>query len=115
MNAIRFLPLRLLVAPALAQDKGTLERKPLPPLANPTIPRCRQGALRAQGKPGALPGRAIGRVCARLRGRCQALPEDGDTWQVMRLSRNRTGGHPTHRLHGAPRARVPQINGWPGS
>ena len=43
------------------------------------------------------------------------LPADGDTWQVMRLSRKRNWGHPRlidflERLA----KRVPQINGWPG-
>jgi penicillin-insensitive murein endopeptidase len=43
------------------------------------------------------------------------LPVDGDTWQVMRLSRNRNWGHPQlvaflERLA----ARMPQTNGWPG-
>jgi penicillin-insensitive murein DD-endopeptidase len=44
-----------------------------------------------------------------------ALPIDGATWQVMRLSRNRNWGHPKlisflERLS----EKVPEINGWPG-
>jgi len=44
-----------------------------------------------------------------------ALPVDGPTWQVMRLSRNRNWGHPDliallERLS----AKAPQVANWPG-
>jgi len=44
-----------------------------------------------------------------------ALPVDGKTWQVMRLSRNRNWGHPDliaflERFS----AKLPQVAGWPG-
>jgi penicillin-insensitive murein endopeptidase len=44
-----------------------------------------------------------------------AIPHDGGTWQVMRLSRNRNWGHPRmidflRRFAG----RIPEVNGWPG-
>ena len=43
------------------------------------------------------------------------MPVDGETWQVMRLSRNRNWGHPQligflQRLA----TRLPAVNGWPG-
>src|SRR4029078_4403647 len=44
-----------------------------------------------------------------------ATPPDGETWQVMRLSRNRNWGHPNLiQLLQKLSARLPQINGWPG-
>ena len=44
-----------------------------------------------------------------------AIPTDGETWQVMRLSRNRNWGHPDLiQLLQKLSARLPQINGWPG-
>jgi len=43
----------------MAQDKGTVDSKPLPPLANPTIPDRRQGAVSAAGVPAAMPTRVL--------------------------------------------------------
>ena len=45
----------------------------------------------------------------------EALPVNGETWQVMRLSRNRNWGHPNLIAFLERFARmVPTINGWPG-
>jgi penicillin-insensitive murein endopeptidase len=80
---------------ALAQDKGTLNPQPLPPLANPNDPATPAKELfgRAKG-PANLAARAIGFYSRGCLSGAQALPIDGDTWQVMRLSRNRNWGHP---------------------
>lgn len=43
-----------------------------------------------------------------------ALPSDGPGWQAMRLSRNRTWGHPSLIAFVERLAREAQAEGWPG-
>jgi penicillin-insensitive murein DD-endopeptidase len=94
---IRSLVLVILAAagPALAQDPGTLDQKPLPPLANPNSPATPAKELFAR-KTQPLPGapQSIGFYATGCLAGAVALPIDGPTWQVMRLSRNRNWGHP---------------------
>lgn len=105
----------LSMLPALAQDRGTLERKPLPPLANPDDPKLAAKELFGRATSGApLEARAIGFYSRGCLAGGTALPLDGETWQVMRLSRNRNWGHPAmvdflRRFA----AQVPKA-GWPG-
>jgi penicillin-insensitive murein endopeptidase len=119
MNLIRSFALSLAVLSgggALAQDKGSVDPKPLPPLSNPTDPKLAAKELFGRRTtPAALPGRSIGGYARGCVAGAAALPVDGATWQVMRLSRNRNWGNPQlvaflERLSG----RVPQVNGWPG-
>jgi penicillin-insensitive murein DD-endopeptidase len=80
---------------ALAQDKGSVDPKPLPPLANPNDPKL--GAKELFGRkvlPAAMPTRVIGFYAKGCIAGAEALPINGDTWQVMRLSRNRNWAHP---------------------
>jgi penicillin-insensitive murein endopeptidase len=111
------LTLALLVAgSASAQDKGTLNPKPLPPLSNPNDPATPAKELFGRrDKPAALQARSIGGYARGCVAGAAAIPVDGDTWQVMRLSRNRNWGHP-HLIGFLQRlaSRVPAINGWPG-
>src|SRR5664279_2677956 len=101
---------------ATAQDKGTVDPKPLPPLANPHDPRI--GARELFGRkilPAAMPARVVGFYAHGCIAGAQALPISGDTWQVMRLSRNRYWAHPDlvallKRLS----AKAHQDAGWPG-
>src|SRR4051794_5795662 len=101
---------------AWAQDPGTLDPKPLPPLANPDAPITPAKELFGRAREAApLAARSIGSYAKGCVAGAMALPIDGETWQVMRLSRNRNWGHPKlvaflERLA----RRVPQINGWPG-
>ena len=77
-------------ASALAQDKGTVDPKPLPPLANPNDPKI--GAKELFGRkvlPAAMPTRVLGFYAHGCIAGAEGLPINGDTWQVMRLSRNR--------------------------
>jgi penicillin-insensitive murein endopeptidase len=110
------LSLLLASASAGAQDRGTLDPKPLPPLANPESPDTPAKELFGRKRqPASLEARAIGSYARGCVAGAAALPVDGATWQVMRLSRNRNWGHPAmiaflERLS----SRVPQINGWPG-
>src|ERR1700687_5192874 len=117
-----FLPLLLAFATAVsasaavAQDKGRSDPTPLPPLANPKDPKL--GAKELFGRkvlPAAMPTRVIGFYAKGCIAGAQALPIDGETWQVMRLSRNRNWAHPNmvallERLS----AKVHKDAGWPG-
>jgi penicillin-insensitive murein endopeptidase len=93
---------RLLVAlflaggvPALAQDAGTLDKPPLPPLDHPDAPATAARELFARkAKPAPLTARSIGFYSHGCLAGAVALPINGPTWQVMRLSRNRNWGHP---------------------
>jgi penicillin-insensitive murein endopeptidase len=117
-NAIgtALLILLALASPAGAQDPGTLERKPLPPIANPNEPNLAAKELFGRATtPAPPPARAVGSYARGCVAGAVGLAPDGDNWQVMRLSRNRAWGHPDlialiQRLAG----RVPSTNGWPG-
>jgi penicillin-insensitive murein endopeptidase len=101
---------------ALAQDKGTVDAKPLPPLANPNDPKL--GAKELFGRkvlPAAMPTHVIGFYAKGCIAGAEGLPINGEGWQVMRLSRNRYWAHPdmvalVKRL--AVKAR--KEAGWPG-
>jgi penicillin-insensitive murein endopeptidase len=103
-------------ASALAQDKGRVDPKPLPPLANPNDPKL--GAKELFGRkvlPAAMPTRVIGFYAKGCIAGAEALPINGSTWQVMRLSRNRNWAHPDmvallERLS----AKAHKDAGWPG-
>ncbi len=119
MNPIRCLAFTLALvigAPASAQDKGTLDPKPLPPLANPDDPAVPAKELFGRrDRPAALQSQAIGSYARGCVAGAAAIPHDGSTWQVMRLSRNRNWGHPRmidflQRFAG----RIPEVIGWPG-
>ena len=92
------LPLLISMAAAScawAQDKGTVNPKPLPPLANPNDPNI--GAKELFGRkvlPTASPTRVYGFYAHGCIAGAEGLPINGDHWQVMRLSRNRNWGHP---------------------
>jgi penicillin-insensitive murein endopeptidase len=105
-----------LAAPALAQDKGTIDPKPLPPLANPGDPGTPAKELFGRARAGApLDPDPIGFYSRGCLAGGEALPIDGPNWRVMRLSRNRNWGHPNliaflERF--APTAA--RVSGWPG-
>jgi penicillin-insensitive murein DD-endopeptidase len=103
--------------PAGAQDKGTVDPKPLPPLVHPDDPKNPAKDLFAR-RPVAtkdLAAHAIGFYARGCLAGAVALPINGKTWQVMRLSRNRNWGHPQlvaflERLAN----KVPKVSDWPG-
>jgi penicillin-insensitive murein endopeptidase len=103
-------------AAALAQDKGTLDPKPLPPLSNPLDPKIpAKQIFGRQLQPADLMARSIGFYSRGCLAGAKALPVNGETWQVMRLSRNRNWGHPKLIAFLERFAKmVPSINGWPG-
>jgi penicillin-insensitive murein endopeptidase len=101
---------------ALAQDKGSVAPKPLPPLADPDDPGTAARDLFARKSlPAALPLEVIGTYSKGCIAGAEPMPINGDTWQVMRLSRNRNWGHPDliallKRLS----AKAHRDAGWPG-
>jgi penicillin-insensitive murein endopeptidase len=101
---------------APAQDKGSVDPRPLPPLANPNDPKLAAKELFGRKLlPAAMPTHVIGFYAKGCIAGAEALPINGDTWQVLRLSRNRFWGQPDliallKRL--ATKAR--RDAGWPG-
>ena len=102
--------------PAVGQDRGTLETKPLPPLSDPSDPKLPAKQLFGRvTAPADLQARSIGFYAHGCLAGAEALPINGAAWQVMRLSRNRNWGNPAliaflERFSKS----VPAINGWPG-
>jgi penicillin-insensitive murein endopeptidase len=79
--------LAIAAEPASAQDRGSVESKPLPPLANPNDPHLGAKELFARKTlPASLAVRSIGFYAKGCLAGAQALPINGKTWQVMRLS-----------------------------
>jgi penicillin-insensitive murein DD-endopeptidase len=82
-------------APALAQDKGSLSPRPLPVLAKPDDPKTPAKELFGRKTTAAaMKAQTIGFYSKGCLAGAAALPINGKTWQVMRLSRNRNWGHP---------------------
>jgi penicillin-insensitive murein DD-endopeptidase len=109
------LVLVLAVSTASAQDKGTLDPRPLPPLANPNAPTTPAKELFARRlTPIPMQARSIGFYAKGCLAGAVALPINGRNWQVMRLSRNRNWGHPALiRVLERLAAKAPRV-GWPG-
>jgi murein endopeptidase len=100
---------------ATAQDKGSVNPKPLPPLANPDDPKIPAKELfgrRATAAP--LQARSIGFYAKGCLAGALAMPINGRTWQVMRLSRNRNWGHPELIAFLEELSKKGTKLGWPG-
>jgi len=106
----------LVAASAFAQDKGTLQPKPLPVLAHPNDPKLAAKELFGRRTaPVPMQAHSIGFYAKGCIAGAKALPINGETWQVMRLSRNRNWGHPQliallERLS----RKAHKVAGWPG-
>ncbi len=80
---------------ATAQDKGSVNPEPLLPLAKPDDPATPAKELFGRRTtPTPMQARTIGFYAKGCLAGGMALPVNGQTWQVMRLSRNRNWGHP---------------------
>jgi penicillin-insensitive murein DD-endopeptidase len=101
---------------AFAQDKGSLDPKPLPPLTNPNDPKLAAKELFARKRlPAAMAAQAIGFYSHGCIAGAQPLPINGPTWQVMRLSRNRNWAHPEMvALLKRLSEKAHKDAGWPG-
>ncbi len=108
--------LTALGAPVRAQDLGTLDPRPLPPLADPRDPRLpAKQVFGRETEPAAMPTRIYGFYAKGCIAGARPLPLDGPDWQVMRPSRNRFWGHPAllafiERFAG----HVRETTDWPG-
>jgi penicillin-insensitive murein endopeptidase len=121
MSPRRITPLLLFLAvlnagAALAQDKGSVNPRPLPPLANPNDPKLGAKELFARKLlPTAGATRVVGSYVKGCIAGAERMPLNGDSWQVMRLSRNRNWGHPEMiALIKRLSARARKDAGWPG-
>ena len=103
-------------ATALAQDVGTLNPKPLPPLANPSDPKLPANQVFGRAMtPAEAQTRSIGFYSHGCLAGAKALPVDGESWQVMRVSRNRFWGHPAMIAFLERFSRKAAADGvWPG-
>jgi penicillin-insensitive murein endopeptidase len=110
------LPAALLGATAApAQDRGSVNPKPLPPLENPKDPKIGAKQLFARKSlPAAMPARVIGSYAKGCLAGAQQMPINGDTWQVMRLSRNRNWGYPDMIALLKRLSVKAHKDGWPG-
>jgi penicillin-insensitive murein endopeptidase len=102
--------------PASAQDKGSVNPKPLPPLANPNDPSTPAKELFGRKpQPAAMPPSPIGFYAHGCIAGAVPLPINGPAWQVMRLSRNRNWGHPDLiALLQRVATKAQKTAGWPG-
>jgi penicillin-insensitive murein DD-endopeptidase len=111
-----FLLVLTLAGPAIAQDKGTLNPQPLPPLANPADPKTPAKELFGRARdPAPIESEPVGFYSKGCLAGGEELPVNGPNWQVMRLSRNRNWGHPAliaFLQRFAPTAA--EASGWPG-
>src|ERR1700756_1434279 len=99
-----------------AQDKGSVDDKPLPPLENPKDPKIGAKQFFARKL---LPSSQTPKVIGSYINGCLAggeqMPITGDTWQVMRLSRNRYWGYPDMiALIKRLSEKAHKDAGWPG-
>ncbi|MCP4619884.1 MAG: penicillin-insensitive murein endopeptidase [Bradyrhizobium sp.] len=107
----------LSASPAMAQDKGTVNPKPLPPLANPKDPKLGAKELFARKylPAAAEKPRVIGFYAHGCIAGAEGLPTNGEAWQVMRLSRNRYWAHPDMvALVKRLAMKAKKEAGWPG-
>ena len=101
---------------AAAQDLGSLEPEPLPPLPHPSDPHTPAKQLFGrETTPAEVATRTIGFYSRGCLAGGVALPVDGPDWQVMRLSRNRYWGTPQLVAFLERFAKkVPKVSHWPG-
>lgn len=86
---------------------------PNPAAPNPAAPA--KQLFGAKATPADLRARAFGFYARGCLAGATALPVNGETWQVMRLSRNRNWGHPDLIAFLERFAKqVPKVSNWPG-
>lgn len=108
--------LAAVLAPQLARAQSTAEDEAKRRAANiAAYPDAARALFGQKTTPASLQARAIGNYARGCLAGGMALPIDGESWQVMRLNRNRNWGHPELVAYLERLARnVPKINGWPG-
>ena len=99
-------------APKPAENKAAEKAAPK---AAPKATSIAKQLFGAAARPAPLAARAIGFYAKGCLSGALALPVDGKTWQVMRLTRNRNWAHPNLiRFLEQFSAKVPRLAGWPG-
>ena len=99
-----------------AQDIGSLSPKPLPSIVNPDAPDIPAKELFGRARNAAeMAAEPVGFYAKGCLAGAQALPINGQHWQVMRLSRNRNWGHPdlVDFLERFTQTAA-EVSGWPG-
>src|SRR5690242_6847150 len=100
---------------ASAQDKGSINPQPLPPVEHPDDPKTPAKELFGRKTiPAALQTHTIGFYSKGCIAGATALPINGKTWQVMRVSRNRNWGHPSLVQFLERLADQAPVTGWRG-
>src|ERR1700753_4350218 len=101
---------------APAQDKGSVDDKPLPPLDNPKDPKIGAKQFFARKLlPSSQTPKVIGSYTKGCLAGGEQMPITGDSWQVMRLSRHRYWGYPaTIALIKRLSEKAHKDAGWPG-
>src|ERR1700730_8285567 len=100
---------------ASAQDTGTVNPQPLPALAKPDDPKMPAKELFGRKtSPAHMQARTIGSYAKGCLAGAVALPINGETWQVMRVSRNRNWGHPSLLEFLERLSERAARSGWPG-
>jgi penicillin-insensitive murein DD-endopeptidase len=110
------LALALAATPALAQSNAEEEANRRANVLQNTPDWAAKVQFGRRNTPASsLEARAIGSYARGCLAGATALPIDGDTWQVMRLNRNRNWGHPEliSYLESLAKA-APQVANWPG-
>jgi penicillin-insensitive murein DD-endopeptidase len=80
-------------APLYGQERGTMTPQALPPLHITSATPAKE-IFGRQTEPSADDAHVIGFYSKGCLAGAEALPLNGEAWQVMRLSRNRNWGHP---------------------
>lgn len=93
--ALLFALLLAAPSPALAQDTASETAAAVARARAELPPDAAKLLFGAAGRPAPLAARSIGAYARGCLAGAVALPVDGKTWQVMRLSRNRNWGHPS--------------------
>ncbi len=102
--------LMAMVAPGLGQQTQTEEMERRAKVLSLLPNNAAKRIFGTTAGPAPLQPRAIGSFARGCLAGARALPVDGETWQVMRLSRNRMWGHPEliswwSRLRARPRVK----------
>ena len=99
-----------------AADTDSLVKKPVAEAENAADPATAAKLLFGRAiAPASMAARSIGFYSRGCLAGAVAMPVDGDTWQIMRLSRNRNWAHPDLvKFLESLAHRVPALTGWPG-